>query len=173
MVRAQRGDKAAYHRLLSAITPYIRLVAAKYARDPEEIEDTVQDVLLSLHAIRHTYEPGLPFTPWLATIAIRRAIDRLRGRKRSYDNEVPLGPHHETFVAAAPKNEAAGLEAEELRQAVARLPPRQREAITMLKLKEMSLAEAAAATGLSITALKVAVHRAIKSLKTSLLTKHG
>jgi len=45
------------------------------------------------------------------------------------------------------------------------LPPGQRQALELLKLKEMSLKEASAATGLSITALKVATHRALKSLR--------
>ena len=62
-------------------------------------------------------------------------------------------------------NESAGLEAEELARALERLPPGQRQALELLKLKEMSLKEASAATGLSITALKVATHRALKSLK--------
>ncbi len=52
-----------------------------------------------------------------------------------------------------------------LRAAVAELPPGQREAVELLKLKEMSLKEASAATGQSETALKVAVHRAVKRLR--------
>jgi RNA polymerase sigma-70 factor (ECF subfamily) len=49
--------------------------------------------------------------------------------------------------------------------AIEKLPPDQREAIRMLKLNEMSLKEAAATSGRSIVALKVATHRAIKNLR--------
>ncbi|MEJ0067409.1 MAG: sigma factor [Pseudomonadota bacterium] len=72
MARAQAGDRAAYHRLLTEITPYVRSIAARYHRTREDVEDAVQDVLLSVHTIRHTYDPERPFGPWLATIADRR-----------------------------------------------------------------------------------------------------
>jgi RNA polymerase sigma-70 factor (ECF subfamily) len=52
-----------------------------------------------------------------------------------------------------------------LRDAVERLPPGQRDAIRMLKLQEMSLKEAAAVSGMTVAALKVATHRAVKSLR--------
>ena len=48
-----------------------------------EAEDAVQDTLLTLHTLRHTFDPTRPFGPWLATIAARRAIDRLRRRGRT------------------------------------------------------------------------------------------
>ncbi|MBI3512947.1 MAG: sigma-70 family RNA polymerase sigma factor [Proteobacteria bacterium] len=165
MARAQTGDKAAYRQLLVEITPYVRSIASRYHRVREDIEDAVQDVLLSVHLIRHSYDPSRPFGPWLATIADRRALDRLRKRLRSAGRETALAPEHETFVADGANSESAGLEAEELARALERLPPGQRQALELLKLKEMSLKEASAATGLSITALKVATHRALKSLK--------
>jgi RNA polymerase sigma factor (sigma-70 family) len=165
MARAQAGDQAAYRQLLTEITPYVRSIAARYHRAREDVEDAVQDILLSVHVIRHTYDPGRPFGPWLATIADRRALDRLRKRLRGAGRETALGPEHETFAAAPANSEAAGLEAEELARALERLPPGQRQALELLKLKELSLKEASAATGLSITALKVATHRGLKSLK--------
>jgi RNA polymerase sigma-70 factor (ECF subfamily) len=165
MARAQGGDQAAYRQLLTEVTPYVRSIAARYHRAREDVEDAVQDALLSVHAIRHTYDPTRPFGPWLATIADRRALDRLRRRLRSAGRETALGPEHETFATVPANNASAGLEAEELAQAMAQLPPGQRQALELLKLKELSLKEASAATGLSITALKVATHRALKSLR--------
>lgn len=165
MASAQRGDKVAYRRLLLEITPYIRKLVARRVWSPEDREDTVQDVLLTVHSIRHTFEPGRPFAPWLVTIATRRAFDRLRRGARVRAHEVASDSDYETFVAGEANNEFAGLEAEELRQAIERLPPGQRQAVTLLKLREMSLEEASSATGLSVSALKVATHRAIKALK--------
>ena len=57
---------------------------------------------------------------------------------------------------------------DELSRAIATLPPGQREAIELLKLRELSLKEAARTSGRSIAALKVNVHRAIKALKARL-----
>ena len=48
------------------------------------------------------------------------------------------------------------------------LPPRQREAVEMLKLREMSLKEAVAATGMSVSALKTAAHRGMIALRKAL-----
>ena len=47
-----------------------------------DAEDMVQEILIVVHDIRHTYEPGRPLKPWLATIATRRCIDHLRQRMR-------------------------------------------------------------------------------------------
>ena len=55
MAHAQNGDGAAYLRLLQEVTPYLRAFAARRHRDARDIEDAVQDVLLTVHAIRHTY----------------------------------------------------------------------------------------------------------------------
>jgi RNA polymerase sigma-70 factor, ECF subfamily len=165
MGRAQAGDRDAYRRLLLDLAPYLRSLARKQFREPSEIEDGVQDVLLTLHAIRHTYDPARPFGPWLVAIAQRRFTDRLRKRGRTRARETSLEPHHETY-AAPEANFLFDLgEGHALRHAVARLPPGQRDAITMLKLEELSLKEASMRTGMSITSLKVATHRAIKRLR--------
>jgi len=123
------------------------------------------NVLLTLHAVRHTYDPARPFGPWLVAIANRRIVDSLRRRGRSAARETPLEPEHETFAALETNFSEAAAEARALREAVESLPPGQREAIRLLKLKEMSLNEAAAASGVSVAALKVATHRALKNLR--------
>jgi len=165
MARAQSGDPNAYRRLLEEIVPYLRTIVARWYRDQRDVEDTVQDVLLTLHTIRHTYDPNRPFTPWLAAIAKRRAIDRLRRQRRSKLGEAALRAEHETFVQPRANIDEGGARDEALRRAVASLPPGQRQAVVLLKLQEMSLREAAAASGMSIAALKVAMHRALKNLR--------
>jgi RNA polymerase sigma factor (sigma-70 family) len=164
MAHAQDGDKAAYQRLLQEITPYLRSLAARRHRDPSDIEDAVQDILLTVHSIRQTYDPTRPFGPWLVTIANRRFIDRLRRQGRKRDRETPLMPEHETF-SEPQANRDEGPDRHELEKAIGELPPMQRQAIQLLKLKEMSLKEASTASGMSIASLKVNVHRAVKSLR--------
>lgn len=165
MAHAQGGNAEAYHRLLEEITPYLRALAVRWCRDPSEAEDAVQDVLLTVHAIRHTYDPTRPFGPWLVAITNRRMVDRLRRSGRRRARETPLTPEHETFAAAPANHLEAASERRALALAIERLPLGQRQAIQSLKLKEMSLKEAAAATGMSITALKVATHRGLKALR--------
>jgi len=172
MARAQGGDGAAYRRLLSEIAPYLQSLARRHHRDSGDVEDTVQDVLLTVHAIRHTYDPHRPFGPWLVAIAKRRIIDRLRYQGRTRAREVALDLEHETFCAPEANLGEADWNKRVLGDAIERLPPGQREAVRLLKLQEMSLQQAAAASGISVAALKVAMHRALKNLR-KMLTKSG
>src|SRR5262249_15308721 len=92
-----------------------------------------------------------------------------RRNSRRSANEVSVDeyPIHVADEKARLPTDSYG-DSEELRQAIQALPKGQRSAIELLKLREMSLKEAAQATGLSISALKVSVHRAIKTLRASL-----
>jgi len=168
MARAQDGDRHAYRVLLEDMTPYLRALAARCFKDPGDIEEAVQDVLLTVHAIRRTYDPGRPFGPWLVAIANRRIIDRLRRQMRARSREIEFLPEHETFLpdqANLPSSFDDTADERALHAAIDNLPPDQRQAISLLKLREMSLKEAAVASGRSVAALKVATHRAIKSLR--------
>jgi len=99
MAHAQVGDQNAYRRLLQEIAPYIRSLVVRSQRDGADIEDAVQDVLLTVHAVRHTYDPARPFGPWLVAIAYRRIADRLRRRGRTSARETTLTDEDETFAA--------------------------------------------------------------------------
>jgi RNA polymerase sigma-70 factor (ECF subfamily) len=164
MARTQDGDRVAYHRLLQEITPYLRGLAARRHRDPHDVEDAVQDILLTVHSIRQTYDPTRPFGPWLVTIANRRLVDRLRSQGRRRNRETTLTPEHETFFELQ-ANLEEGPDRHELEKVIDDLPPMQRQALRLLKLKEMSLKEASMVSGMSITSLKVNAHRAVKSLR--------
>jgi RNA polymerase sigma-70 factor (ECF subfamily) len=172
MARAQGGDRDAYRHLLVAITPYLRALAAHHIGNRSDIEDIVQDILLTLHTVRHTYDPARPFGPWLVAIANRRIIDGLRRQGRCNAHEAPLDPEHETLSTSEANLQEVAADAGMLREAVGHLPAGQRDAIRMLKLEEMSLKEAAAASGMSVAALKVATHRALKNLR-KLIEKRG
>ncbi|HLX28119.1 MAG TPA: sigma factor [Casimicrobiaceae bacterium] len=98
MARAQSGDGEAYRRLLRAITPCLRALAVRGGSDLRDVEDVVQDVLLTVHAVRHTYDPARPFGPWLTAIARRRIVDRLRRARRVANRELAVDDY-ETFSA--------------------------------------------------------------------------
>ena len=169
MREAQDGNQAAYASLLREVLSILkRVVQARLSFIPAtDREDLVQDILLSLHAARATYDPARPFTPWLMTIAHNRMVDQARRSARRAANEVSVD-EYPTHVADEDTAADSYGDPEELRQAIKTLPKGQRSAIELMKLREMSLKEAAQATGMSISALKVSVHRAIKSLRTSL-----
>jgi RNA polymerase sigma-70 factor (ECF subfamily) len=166
MRAAQSGDRVAYERLLREVSPLIRALVRRHCSNRADIEEMVQDTLLTLHRVRHTYDPSRPFSPWLAAIAWRRSIDALRRRIRLSKYETAEHPGYETFADAAANNDLEAIRsAEELGELLRLLPARQREALESLKLKGMSLAEASAASGQSVAALKVNTHRALKALR--------
>jgi RNA polymerase sigma factor (sigma-70 family) len=173
MQAAQAGDRDAYRLLLREIAPILRRIV--FGRFPflarEEAEDLVQEILLSVHAVRATYDPGRPFLPWLVAIARHRAADMARRYARKRGREVAVDTYPETFAEEAANLDEGYGDAEALRQAVRGLPEGQRVAIELLKLKEMSLKEAATVSGMSIGALKVATHRATRALRIALRPK--
>jgi RNA polymerase sigma-70 factor (ECF subfamily) len=166
MKQAQDGDRAAYAILLAELTPYLRGVARRYLRMAEDAEDAVQEILLSLHAARATYDPARPFRPWVVALARRRIIDQMRrqGRRKV---EISLDLDDETFPGPDANKEIEARDGVRvLDRALARLAPGQRQAVELLKIRELSLAEASRITGLTEGALKVAVHRGLKALRT-------
>lgn len=171
MVAAQQGDREAYRRLLGAIMPFVRGIAVRHLGRVDGVDDAVQEILLVVHDIRHTYEPGRPFKPWLATIASRRCIDVLRRRHARAQREVDAGIDPEAFADdAATPEQAAERDGEHARlhRAIGALPPRQREAVELLQLRQLSAEEAASHSGQAAGTLKVAAHRALHSLRRAL-----
>ncbi len=168
MAAAQDGDGEAYQSLLEAVLPMLRAIAGRRFSDPQRVEDVVQEILLSVHRYRHTYDPKRPFGPWLRTIAARRVADALRSTYRRSENEVLVDEYPETFLADGTNNPLEGAlslaTGDTLNRAIAKLSPGQRTAIELLKLKELSLKEASAQSGMSVGALKVALHRAMANL---------
>lgn len=174
MVAAQAGDRAAYETLLRDCIPFIKMVAHRQGMPPDGVDDVVQETLLTIHRARRTYDPNRSFGAWLRTIAQRRAIDGLRRRSRdglweihapvAYENHPDHGRDPEEAIYRM--NHAAQLGA-----AVSALPAGQREAVQRLALQEESLAYAAAATGRTTGALKVNLHRALKTLRAQLRGK--
>jgi RNA polymerase sigma-70 factor (ECF subfamily) len=171
MARAQQGDHDAYVTLLRAITPQVRqLVRRKRAfLGGSDVEDVVQEVLLSIHAVRATYDPRRPFMPWVAAIVRHRLADAARQHARHGAHEIIVDDLDVTFGPRSAKSEGETFgDPEALVHAIQALPPGQRQAVELLKLRELSLKEASAATGSSIAALKIATHRAMASLRRAL-----
>ena len=172
MRAVQAGDRNAYRLLLEEITPRIRRIVRRQRSflKTEDIEDLVQDILLSVHAVRATYDPERPFVPWLLAITRNRLVDAARRYARSTAHEIYVENLAVTF---SDDSTNTGMDrygdVEELRHAIGALPPIQRDAIQMLKLGEMSLKEAAVAADTSVGALKVATHRAMTALRKMLV----
>lgn len=167
MAAAQAGDRRAYERVLADSVGLIRAVARRQGVAMDALDDVVQETLITVHRVRHTYDPARSFDAWLGAIAARRAIDALRRHGRREGRET----HDDFALDQYPDHDDASMDAERqqqarrLREAIAQLPPGQREAVEQLGLREASLTEAAAQTGRNTGALKVNLHRALKALR--------
>lgn len=167
MVAAQAGDRRAYERLLADSIALIRVAARRSGVAPDHVDDVVQETLLTVHRVRHTFDPTRTYDTWLLAIARRRAIDALRRRgrrdRREVHDELALERHpHDDDASTATEHAQS---ARRLHLAIAELPPGQREAVEQLGLREHSLCEVAKSTGRRTGALKVNLHRALKTLR--------
>lgn len=167
MQAAQQGDADAYRRLLETIQPSIRRIVRSRIRDGAAAEDVVQNALLSIHRGRRTYRAERPFGPWMRAITRNTIIDHFRERKRKGDREVELVV--EEFADDSEQSAEARTQlSPELRTALAALPESQREAVTLVQIEGLSVAEAALRAGVSTGALKVRAHRGYRALAKAL-----
>lgn len=165
MRAAQTGDEDAYRRLLETLEPVLRRYLRRRLRDEEAVADIGQDVLLTMHRVRHTYEPERPFEPWFFSIARSRLIDYVRRSKRVRAHEIG------TDVLPESADDQTAPDWQRFLEILDGLPANQREAFVMLKVDGLSTAEAAERAGIKVSALKVRAHRAYNALKKALLAE--
>lgn len=162
LLQGMAGDGAAYHAFLKELSAHLR---AYFRRRltwlPDDVEDLVQEVLLAVHNQRHTYEAEQLLTPWVHAIARYKLVDLLRRRADREALHEPLDD--ELAVFAASDTDAADAR-RDVTKLLDQLPEGQRLPIRLMKLDGLTVVEAAKATGMSESALKVGVHRGLKAL---------
>lgn len=161
MSRAHRGDQQAYAQLMTELGDAIEAYVRHRFGALDGLEDCVQEALLAVHRARHTYDDRRPFRPWLFTIVRHKTIDHLRRAETRGRNERPEASPDD-WAGGPARNPADGVDAARL---LAQLDPRQREALELTRYAGYSLAEAAEKTGVSMTAMKTRVHRAIRNVR--------
>lgn len=160
------GDAQAYRRFLQAVTPYLRaFLRRRMGSWPDQVEDLVQESLLAIHNQRLTYDSGLPLTAWIYAIARYKLIDWLRRHARQDSLLQPLDDEEALFSSA---DHEAGDAQRDVMKLLSTLPDKQRDAITYTKLDGMSVREAAERLEMSEAAVKVSVHRGLKTLASTL-----
>ena len=162
LLGALAGDSAAYHAFLKALSALLRgYLRARLARMPDDVEDLVQETMLAIHNQRHTYDPAQPLTAWVHAIARYKMIDLIRRRAGREALSTPLD---EDLAVFAVSDQDASDARRDLAKLLASLPDRQRLPIEHVKLQGWSVKEAARATGMSESAVKVGIHRGLKAL---------
>ncbi|HEY2661306.1 MAG TPA: sigma-70 family RNA polymerase sigma factor [Caulobacteraceae bacterium] len=160
MLRGLGGDAAAHGELLSAMSRYLRgYFARRIGSGAADLEDLVQDTLLAIHLKRGSYDPSQPFTPWAYAVARYKLIDHFR--RGGVRKTVPLEDAGELLAAETVEE---GAVRRDLNKLLDTLPPRQRQVMVDVKLAGHSIEEAGQRAGMSISAVKVTIHRGLKAL---------
>ena len=160
MVCALDGDRVAYAALLTTLRGYLATYFERRLRTaPGDVEDLVQDTLLTLHEKRHTYDRGQLLTPWVFAIARYKLLNHLRrtGRRAS----VPIDEANELPDL---HNPVEGAIRHDLARLLGWLAPRQRRLVEATKVTGHSVAEVADRMGMTPGAVKASVHRSLKDL---------
>jgi len=157
MIASQAGDRQAYTVLLTESQLWLERYFRRRVA-PAQIDDLIQEVLLAVHAKRATWDRSRAYLPWLAAIARYRWIDQLRRIYRTSEEEL------DGQDIAEDSEEEAMLARMSLERLFAHLPQRQCEAIELVKIKGLSVAEASERTGQSESLIKVNIHRGLSKL---------
>ncbi|MFN4157961.1 MAG: sigma-70 family RNA polymerase sigma factor [Gemmobacter sp.] len=159
---ARAGDSTAYKAALGLIAVRLRgYYGRRLAGQPEEAEDLVQETLLAIHLKRDTHDPAQPVSNWIHAIARYRLTDHWRRQGRR--GTVELDDEMMEAVPGSGGAEAA-VARRDLGKMLGTLPDAQREAIELVKVQGFSTEEAAARMGITVTTLKVRVHRGLQRL---------
>jgi len=165
------GDSGCHRELLKLLTGHLRAYFRRRlthtGRSVADSEDLVQETLIAIHIHRNTYDLSRPLVPWIYSIARYKLIDFLR-RTNTTAKDIPIND----VEGLATRDDRVDVESSfDLETLLERLPTKMRRAIQFVKLKGLSVREAAERCGMSESAVKVSVHRGLRQL--SLLVKQG
>jgi RNA polymerase sigma-70 factor (ECF subfamily) len=156
VARAQGGDERALEALVRLAAPGVLSAARAITRDPALAEDAAQEAFLRTFRALQRFRPEGSFRAWVRTIAIRTAIDLLRRRK----------PETSISEFASPvARETSRNDADLPVSALVALALVDREILIAREIEGAADLEIARRLGLSVTALRVRVHRARRMLR--------
>ena len=162
--KAQAGDTRSYNQLLKELAPYIRAVLIPSLSNTNDVEDVVQEILISVHKSLKTYTPDRPFKPWLFSIINFRRTDYLR-RHYAGRQDKKVSADVLEFTGEYVTNPTHAGEWKDVEAALATLPERQRKIFEKVKIQGDSIQEVAEELDMNESAVKVSAHRAMQKLK--------
>ena len=163
---AMNGDARAYTTLLKETARLLRPFLAKRLYASSEVDDVLQEILISIHKARHTYDGERPYKPWVYAIAKFRLQDHLRAHYADHLHDaVDLSELENVLPDYVTK---AGFSYESISGEVDKLPAKQATILRMMHQDGYTAKEVAEKIGMKESAVKVAAHRAYKILQTKL-----
>lgn len=165
MARVRDGD---LERLSELFERHHRRLLAFFSRLTGEratAEDLVQEVFVRMLKYRHTFRSEAEFTPWMFSVARNAAVDHYRGRPRLEVQESPEAPEPAAPLVDPVDQLGRREQSELLQSALARLTREKRELLLLARFGEMKYEAIGELLGITVGAVKVRVHRALKDLR--------
>lgn len=168
LARAQRGEPDAMQRLLEALAPTLHRFAKRLCGDSPDVDDAVQDALVTIARKVSEFEGRSSLTSWSYAVTRSACSHRRRGLK----NRPPVEDEHAEQRPSDDKSPEALASDSELSRAVRAvletLPEDYREVLVLRDIEGLTAPEAAEAVGLTVDALKSRLHRARAALRKAL-----
>lgn len=165
LIQALGGDQNAYRTFLIEIIPILRAFLSKKVQNSSDVEDLIQETLISIHKALHTYNRNLSVFKWIFAISYRRYVDFIRKNSKREKIKIQV----ET-IADFPTNREKELikqyeQNNRIESVLSLLNEKEQRIFRMLKIEKFSIKEASKLLNLSENALKVAAHRIYKKIK--------
>lgn len=175
MERVRAGDEVAFAALMERWERPVKSVVARMVLNAAEAEELAQEAFVRLWQRREDFRPGAEFRPWLLTIAVNLARNRLRWWRLRPSVELGAwleggGDHGETTGGASAMERAERVA--EVQAAIAELPVELREALVLFEFEELPQAEIAAVLRTTPKAVESRVARAREKLRRALQKDH-
>lgn len=164
--RVSEGDQVAYQAILNDQLPSVSRFVARMLGNASEAEDITQEVFIRLWTHAARFDPAASkLTTWLHNIAHNLCIDHFRKHRRFVDEEP------DTNIEGGDEPDAAllsAIDSNSIREAMLKLPERQRSALIMCHYQGLSNKEAAEILDVTVDALESLLARGRKNLRNSL-----
>jgi RNA polymerase sigma-70 factor (ECF subfamily) len=175
MLRVRDGDGASFGVLLEKHRSAVVHFLYRMVQNSAVAEELAQEVFLRVYRSRGTYEPTAKFTTWLFRIATHLALNALRDNKHERlqqrmdddSSDVPVRQVSDTRPSVEQRM-VYQAKLDEVRQAIAALPEKQRAAVLMHKYEEMEYSQIAKVLNCSESAVKSLLFRAYEALRARL-----
>ncbi len=166
MQKSLAGDQRAYATLLRETSSMLRPFLAKRLSAANEIDDLLQEILISIHKARHTYNSNRPYKSWVYAIAKFRLQDHLRVHYSDQLRHADDLSEMEEYLQADVTETTISYES--ISGEVQKLPEKQATILRLMHQDGYTAKEVAEKIGMKESAVKVAAHRAYKVLRQKL-----
>lgn len=166
MQRSLAGDQRAYAVLLQETARLLRPFLSKRLSFANEVDDLLQEILISIHKARHTYDGQRPYKPWAYAIAKYRLQDHLR---MHYADQLRHAVDFDELEGSLSDDVTeTDFSYESISGEVQKLPEKQATILRLIHQDGYTAKEVAVKMGMNESAVKVAAHRAYKVLREKL-----